>query len=276
MTIRGAPDRYTAVPTRRGRSEAAALGSAFPLTIKIDQMDLKDKVAAVTGASSGIGRTFSEQLVERGAHVFGLARRADRLEALREQLGERFHAVRCDVRNEDEVTSAFEEVARDGGRIDVLINNAGLGQFGPVDQLTTDSWDVQFDTNIRGVFLCTRAAVPHMKRQNAESGFGGHIVNVASIAGLLGNPNLSAYNASKFALRGFSDALMKELRNDGIKVTCIYPGSIDTAFSSVSGGSGSPHAMLPADISSTVLHILESHDNYLISEVVMRPLRPKG
>jgi NAD(P)-dependent dehydrogenase (short-subunit alcohol dehydrogenase family) len=239
-------------------------------------MELKDKVVVVTGASSGIGRLFAVRLVERGAHVFGLARRLDKLEGLRDELGERFHPVRCDVTDEADVEAAFDAVVRDGQRLDVLINNAGLGQFGPVDGLPLAQWDVQMNTNLRGVFLCTRAAVPQMKKQNAADGFGGHIVNIASIAGLLGNPQLSAYNATKFGVRGFSEAIMKELRSDGIKVSCVYPGSIATPFSQTSGGGGSSNPMQPEDIASTVLHLLETPDNYLISEVVMRPLRPKG
>lgn len=239
-------------------------------------MDLKDKVAVVTGASSGIGLEFARVLVGRGAHVYGLARREEKLKDALAQLGERFHPVSCDVRSEEDVRRAFETVEREGGRLDVLINNAGLGRFGRIDELSVEDWDVQMETNLRGVFLCTRVAVPVMRRQNAESGFGGHIINIASIAGLLGNATMGAYNASKFGLRGFSEALMKELRDDGIKVTCIYPGSIETEFSMGASGSGATNKMTPADIASTVLHILETSDNYLISEVVMRPLRPKG
>ncbi|GIV60532.1 MAG: hypothetical protein KatS3mg043_1621 [Rhodothermaceae bacterium] len=158
----------------------------------------------------------------------------------------------------------------------MLINNAGLGKFGPVDRLSVEDWDVQVATNLRGVFLCTRAAVPVMKQQNAETGFGGHIVNIASIAGLIGNPNISAYNATKFGLRGFSEALMKELRDDGIKVSCVYPGSIATEFFQTSGSNPAPNAMTAEDVGRTVMHLLETPDNYLISEVVMRPLRPRG
>ncbi len=165
---------------------------------------------------------------------------------------------------------------REGGRLDVLINNAGLGKFGPVDRLSLEDWDVQMNTNLRGVFLCTRAAVPVMKRQNAASGFGGHIVNIASIAGLIGNPNISAYNATKFGVRGFSEAIMKELRDDGIKVSCVYPGSIATEFFQTSGGNPSPNAMTAEDVGRTVMHLIETPDNYLISEVVLRPLRPRG
>ncbi|NBC18419.1 MAG: SDR family NAD(P)-dependent oxidoreductase [Bacteroidetes bacterium] len=239
-------------------------------------MDLQDKVVVVTGASSGLGLIMSQMLVDEGAQVYGLARRLNRLNEIQDDLGTAFHPIPCDVRNESEVNDAFAAITNEAGRIDVLINNAGLGQFGAVDELTLDEWEVQMETNLRGVFLCTRAAVPTMKQQNQESGFGGHIVNIASIAGLIGNPKIGAYNASKFGLRGFSESLMKELRDDGIKVTCVYPGSIETHFADVAGSSGSPNPMQPEDVSATVLHVLEGPDNYLISEVVMRPLRPRG
>ena len=239
-------------------------------------MDLQDKVAVVTGASSGLGLEFSRLLIEKGAHVFGLARSAEKLHALRDRFGERFHPIPCDVTEETNVKHAFDAVEREAGRLDVLINNAGLGKFGPVDELPISHWAVQLDTNLSGVFLCTRAAVPMMKKQNEKNGFGGHIVNIASIAGLIGNPQISAYNATKFGLRGFSEALMKELRGDGIKVSCIYPGSVETNFSDVAGSNLAPNPMQPEDIAATVIHVIEAPENYLISEVVMRPLRPKG
>jgi NADP-dependent 3-hydroxy acid dehydrogenase YdfG len=239
-------------------------------------MNLQDKVAVVTGASSGIGEAFSRALAQKGATVFGLARSQDKLEALRSDLGDAFHPVACDVRDAGAVKSAFEQVAEKAGRIDALVNNAGLGRFGPVEDLSDDDWNVQMDTNLTGLFYCTREAVPHMKRQNAESGFGGHIVNIASVAALLGNPKIGAYNATKFGVRGLSEAWMKELRGDGIKVTCVYPGSIETNFFEQAGVSITSQPMQAEDIAGTVVHVLEAPDNYLISEVVMRPLRPKG
>jgi NADP-dependent 3-hydroxy acid dehydrogenase YdfG len=239
-------------------------------------MELRDKVAIVTGASAGIGLAFSRHLVGRGAQVFGLARTKGRLEKARETVGEAFHPIVCDVGDENRVAAAVEQVVNDAGRIDVLVNNAGLGKYGRVDDLSVEDWDVQMSTNLRGVFLCTRAVLPHMRKQNEVSAFGGHIINIASIAGLLGNPTLSAYNATKFGVRGFSEAVMKEVRDDGIKVSCVYPGSIATNFSAISGGGGSSNPMTPDDIASTIIHLLETSDNYLISEVVMRPLRPKG
>ena len=235
-------------------------------------MDLSGKIAVVTGASSGLGSEFAQHLVRRGSTVYGLARRVDRLKLLESQLGTKFNPVECDVTDETAVELAFSGL----NHIDILINNAGLGRFSAIDAQTKEDWDAQIDTNLTGVYLCTRVVVPRMKAQNEQSGFGGHIINIASVAGLVGNANLSAYNATKFGLRGFSDATMKELRGYGIKVSCVCPGSVATEFGRVAGSSGAPNPMQPEDIAATVIHILESSDNYLISEVVMRPLRPRG
>ncbi|MCY3613650.1 MAG: SDR family NAD(P)-dependent oxidoreductase [Bacteroidetes bacterium] len=235
-------------------------------------MDLRGKIAVVTGASSGLGSEFAQHLVRRGSTVYGLARRVDRLKLLKSQLGMKFNPVECDVTDETAVELAFSGL----NHIDILINNAGLGRFAAIDAQTKEDWDAQIDTNLTGVYLCTRVVVPRMKAQNEQTGFGGHIINIASVAGLVGNANLSAYNATKFGLRGFSDATMKELRGHGIKVSCVCPGSVATEFGRVAGSSGAPNPMQPEDIAATVIHILESSDNYLISEVVMRPLRPRG
>ena len=235
-------------------------------------MNLRNKIAVVTGASSGLGSEFAQHLVSHGGRVYGLARRLNRLKSLEAEIGSEFKPVECDVTDEASVKNAFSGM----DRVDILINNAGLGRFAPIDVQSKEDWTIQMDTNLTGVYLCTRAAVPLMKAQNQQTGFGGHIVNIASVAGLVGNANLSAYNATKFGLRGFSEATMKELRGDGIKVTSICPGSVATEFGRVAGSSGAPNPMQPEDIASTVIHVLQSPDNYLISEVVMRPLRPRG
>lgn len=240
-------------------------------------MHLQDKIFVVTGASRGIGRCIAEALLEKQAVVYGLSRNTDALQEAQAELGPSFHYIACNVRDQASIQEAIGQVLEQEGRIDGLINNAGLGRFGPVEETSDADWGAQIDTNLTGVFYCTKAVVPAMKAQNAATGFGGHIVNIASIAGLLGNANLSAYNASKFGLRGFSDATMKELRSDGIKVTCVCPGSVATDFRfQADAPSPSTHKMKPEDVAATVLHILEGPDNYLISEVVMRPLRPKG
>ena len=237
-------------------------------------MDLKGKVAVVTGASVGLGLAFTERLIARGATVYGLARRTAPLNEAANRFGSAFVPVPCDVTNETEVQEAFEGLP--GGRLDILINNAGLGRFGAVRDLSTEDWNRQIDTNLTGVFFCTRAAIPLMQAQNSASGFGGHIVNIASVAGIIGNANIGAYNATKFGLRGFSDAMMKELRGDGIKVTAVCPGSVRTDFQRIANSKGAPNPMVAGDVADTVIHILEGPDNYLISEVVMRPLRPRG
>ena len=239
-------------------------------------MHLQDKVAVVTGASRGLGRHFAEALIDKGAQVYGLARSQDDLDAVRDDLGDAFHTVVCDVRDRGSIRDAFQTVRDEAGRCDILINNAGLGRFDAVDDLDADEWDLMIDTNLTGLFLCTKEAVAMMKAQNEADGFGGHVVNIASVAGLIGNPNLSGYNATKFAVRGFSEAVMKEVREDNIKVSCIYPGSVATHFADDAGTSGSANPMQPEDIAATVVHVLEAPDNYLISEVMMRPLRPKG
>ena len=235
-------------------------------------MDLHDSVAVVTGASQGIGLATTRALVAAGARVAGIARSGDRLDQLAETLGEAFTPVACDVTDAEAVRRAIDGVAADLGQLDVLVNNAGLGRFEPVDELSVDDWDAQVDTNLSGVFHCTRAAVPHMKVQGDERGpdeTAGFVVNVASIAGLVGNPTLSAYNATKFGLRGFSDATMKELRPFGIKVSCLYPGSVATHFG---GSDPNPNAMSPESIADTVLHVLRAPHGTLISEVVLRPM----
>ena len=239
-------------------------------------MDLHDKVAVVTGASRGLGRAFAVALSSAGARVYGLARSEDDLQSIADGLDDRFVPVVLDVSDAEAVEAAFARVEDDAGRLDVLINNAGLGRFGEVDALPLDDWHVQVDTNLTGLFYCTHAAVPRMKRQHEADGSVPHIVNIASVAGLVGNPKIAAYNATKFGVRGFSEATMKELRPYGIKVTCVYPGSVDTHFADVAGTSGNPHAMEAEDVAATVLHVLQTPPGYLISEVVMRPMKTAG
>lgn len=239
-------------------------------------MKLDKKVAVVTGASSGLGRTLSELFVKAGATVFGLARRKERLAEIHDVLGDTFTGIQCNVRSPEDVRASFKEIAEAASTIDVLINNAGLGRFGPLENMSVDDFDKQSETNIRGVFLCSRQVIPIMRKQNDATGFGGHIVNIASVAGLIGNANIGAYNATKFAVRGLSEAMMKELRYDGIKVSCVYPGSFDTEFFDVAGTELRGRAMTVDSVASTVMHLLQTDDEYLISEVVMRPLRPNS
>ena len=237
-------------------------------------MDLRDAVAVVTGASRGIGLETARLLVDAGARVAGLARSEDDLASVADRLGDRFFPVPCDITDAEAARAAIDGVARDHDRLDVLVNNAGVGRFGEVEELSDDDWNIMMALNLTAVFTCTQAAVPHMRAQAAARGRdteAGFIVNVASIAGLIGNPRLAGYNASKYGLRGFSDATMKELRPYGIKVSCLYPGSVDTTFGGRETGER-PYAMEPESIAATVLHVLQAPYQTLISEVVLRPM----
>ncbi|MDZ7715801.1 MAG: SDR family oxidoreductase [Balneolaceae bacterium] len=235
-------------------------------------MNLSSKIAIITGASSGIGAEFSKSLIDKGAKVYGLARSIDKLNQIQSQLGDNFIPVKMDITDHNAIAQWAEKAFNEDHQPDILINNAGLGIFGNVDELSVEDWETMISTNLSGIFYMTRKIVPLMKKNKTVC----HIINIASIAGKIGNPQISGYNASKFGVRGFSEALFKELRYDGIKVTCFYPGSIATNFfSNADEMDTHPNMMTPQDISSTLLHVLETSDNYLINEIVMRPRNPK-
>ena len=236
-------------------------------------MILEKKIAIVTGASSGIGYTFSKKLAQQNVTVYGLARSIGKLKKIQEELGKAFVPVQMDVTNHTDIEHWVKSEFNDSKLPDILINNAGLGLFGNVDELSLDDWHTMVNTNVNGVFYLTRQIVPLLKKNTDYT----HIVNIASVAGLIGNPQISGYNATKFAIRGFSEALFKELRFDGIKVTCMYPGSIATPFFDKADGVDThPNMMHPDDVAETLLHILQTPDNFLINEIMLRPLNPKN
>lgn len=237
-------------------------------------MDITSKIAIITGASGGIGAAFSKALIDKGATVYGLARSTDRLKQLHQQWGEAFIPVTLDVSNHEAIDRWITQTFSDSERQpDILINNAGLGRFGNVDALPLEDWETMINTNLSGIFYMCRTIVPLMKSNQNTC----HIINIASIAGKIGNPQLSGYNASKFGVRGFSEALFKELRYDGIKVTCFNPGSIATDFFNKANDSEA-HAnmMQPADVATVLINILETPDNFLINDITMRPLDPQN
>ena len=230
-------------------------------------MNLTGKVAIITGASKGIGLATAEALLAKGAVVAGWSRSAPA-----NFQHENFHFVECDVQDEASVQQAFAATAqRLGNAVHVLVNNAGIGEFGPVDGFSSEAWRAMFATNVDGAFYCTKAVLPPMKKQRE-----GHIINVASLAGTAGSANLAGYCATKFALRGFSDALFKEVRQDGVRVTCVMPGSVETSFGGTDpSGPPNPHKMQPEDIAAAIIHALEAPEATMISEIQMRPSMPK-
>lgn len=235
-------------------------------------MDLSNKIAIVTGASSGIGIAFSQKLIEKGATVYGLARRLNKLKEIQEKLGTNFKPVQLDITQHENVEKWVQKQFKGDELPHILINNAGLGYFGNVDELSLNDWQTMIDTNLSGVFYLTRTVVPLMKKMDQHC----HIINISSVAGLLGNPQISGYNATKFGLRGFSEALFKELRYEKIKVSTMFPGSIATNFfDNASGVETHPNMLQAPDVADTLIHLLETPDNFLINEVTLRPLNPK-
>lgn len=236
-------------------------------------MELQNKIAIITGASSGLGFSFSKKLISKGVKVYGLARRLNRLEEIQDKLGDLFTPVKIDITTPNDIDNWVDGTFSEGHLPDLLINNAGLGHFGNVDEISIEEWDTMIQTNLSGVFYITRKIVPLMKSKEDHS----HIFNIASVAGLLGNPQISGYNATKFGLRGFSEALFKELRYNKIKVTTLFPGSVSTNFFDNANGMNVHDNMLsPDDVADTLVHIAETPDNFLINEIAFRPLNPKN
>ena len=229
---------------------------------------LDGKVAVVTGGNRGIGRGIAQALAAEGAAVALTARKAEEAERAAGEIGGRARGYPCDVRQDDQVARLFERVENDFGGADVLVNNAGIGLFGPLVEMKPEDWRAVIETNLSGVFYCCRAAIPQMRRKG-----GGYIFNISSLAGKNPIPNGAAYNASKFGLNGFSEALMMEVRYDGIRVSYVMPGSVATEF-----GRGATAkqgwALTADDVAEGVLALLRAPRHALFSRIEMRPSQP--
>ena len=233
----------------------------------------KDKAAIVTGSTKGIGRAIAEGLLDAGARVAISARNPQEVAAAAKDL-ERAHPGRilarpCDVRREDQVAALFAETERAFGGVDILVNNAGVGFFRNLEEMSLEEWNSVIETNLTGVFLCSRAAIPRMRKRG-----GGYIFNISSLAGKNAFPSASAYNASKFGLNGMSEALMQEVRYDGIKVSYLMPGSVATQFSGTAPGPEDAWKIQPQDIARIVLDLLNQEPRTLPSAVEIRPSKP--
>ena len=232
-----------------------------------------DRIAVVTGSTKGIGRAVAEALLESGARAVVSARNAGEVSTAGRELSAR-HPGRvlahpCDVRHEDEVAALFAAADRAFGGVDVLVNNAGVGFFKNLEEMTLAEWNSILETNLTGVFLCSRAAIPRMRARG-----GGYIVNVSSLAGKNAFPSAAAYNASKFGLNGLSEALMQEVRHDGIKVSYVMPGSVNTHFNGKSPDPGEGWKLDPQDIARVVVDLLGHDARSLPSCVEIRPSKP--
>lgn len=228
--------------------------------------NLHGKVALVTGASSGIGLEVAKQLGAHGVAVGLFARNQPKLARLAEKLGESL-ALPGDVTRYEDLERAVQQIEAHFGGLDFLINNAGIGIFKPVHELTQEDWQRVVQTNLTGAFYATKAAVPAMQKRG-----GGHIINMGSLAGKNAFANGAAYNASKFGLLGFSEAAMLDLRYYGIRVSSILPGSVDTPFAGNS--TGAPWKIQPQDIAQAVLYLLQSDPRIIPSQLDLRPSQP--
>lgn len=239
------------------------------------QVDLTGRVAVVTGGSKGIGYAIADALAGAGASVAIGARTAEDVERAAGELAKKHSrgrslAVQCDVRSQPDCRTLIERSAAELGGMDILINNAGIGRFETVEQMTVEDWDAVIGTNLNSAFYCSHAALPHLKKR------GGWIINIGSLAGKNAFPRGAAYNASKFGLLGFSEAMMQEVRHDGVRVSCIMPGSVATEFSHPSGsGTTEDEWKVGAeDIAQIVMDLLAMPERTLPSRVEVRPSRP--
>jgi 3-oxoacyl-[acyl-carrier protein] reductase len=237
-------------------------------------------VAVITGASSGIGRATALALAEKGLRLALLARSESALSEVADEARGRGASDAayfiCDVRDESAVDRAVASTLARSGRIDILINSAGLSLNGEVDGYSLEDWRTVIDTNLTGTFLTCRAVASAMKRQG-----GGQIINISSGAGRNGIKEMSAYCASKFGVIGFTESLGLEVRNQNIRVSVLLPGSVATDFSRVakrdSGGApgGSRdigYAMTEEEVASVIVAMLEQPAQAWTSEVTLRPL----
>jgi NAD(P)-dependent dehydrogenase (short-subunit alcohol dehydrogenase family) len=248
--------------------------------------ELKDKVAVVTGGTRGIGYRIAEALLGEGANVFICGRDPAFLRSALESLGSalyqtvqgsaaggRVDGIVADVRRYDDCRKLIESAAKRFGGIDILVNNAGIGIMKPVDQLTPEEWDATLETNLSGVFYCCREVIGWMRKRG-----GGYIFNISSLAGVNPFAGGSAYNASKFGLNGFSEAMMQDVRYDGIRVSYIMPGSVDTDFGAAPGSKGRAREagwkLTGEDIAKAVIDLYKFPPAALASRIELRPAQP--
>jgi NAD(P)-dependent dehydrogenase (short-subunit alcohol dehydrogenase family) len=237
-------------------------------------MSLSGKVAFVTGGSRGIGLAIAETLVAQGVHVTVTGRNDAHLAAARQRIDRAgpggVEALRADVRIYAEVEQAIATSASRFGGLDIVVNNAGVGGFVEVADMTPERWAEVIDTNLTGVFNTCHAAIPHLRRRG-----GGFIINVSSLAGKNPFAGGAAYCASKSGLNAFSEALMQELRYDDIRVSYVLPGSVATNFSGGGEARGADWKIAPEDVAEVVLNLLRTDPRSLPSRVELRPSKPR-
>jgi 3-oxoacyl-[acyl-carrier protein] reductase len=236
---------------------------------------MTNKTCLVTGATRGIGFAIAKMLLEEGAKVAICGREQSAVDQavakLHAETGGKVAGKAADVRNHEDIAGLFQFVDATFGALDVLVNNAGVGVFRSVSDLTIEDWQLTLETNLSGVFYCCREAFPRFKTRG-----GGYIVNISSLAGKNPFAGGSAYNASKFGLNGFSEAMMLDQRNENVRVSYVMPGSVATEFSGHSTQAGSVWKIQSEDIAEIVRMLMRMPERTLISRVEVRPSKPKS
>lgn len=235
--------------------------------------EFEGKTALVTGGTKGIGKAIARDLLDVGFNVALTARTAGDVAAAAGELskagGGRVLGLVADVRDSEGCESAVARVVSEFGGLDLLVNNAGVGKFSPIQEMSLQDWRVQIDTNLSGVFYLSRAAIPHLKESTDA-----WILNIGSLAGRNTFAGGVGYNASKFGLLGMTEAMMLDLRYEGIRVSLIMPGSVDTSFGERPAGHKKGWALTSEDVSRAVVDLLRYPGNALPSRVELRPSQP--
>jgi NADP-dependent 3-hydroxy acid dehydrogenase YdfG len=234
------------------------------------QRPLADRVALVTGASRGIGRAIAIKLADLGAAVAICGRDREKLGETANELKTRSQRVmwrQADVTRADEIEQLVSETQAQLGAIGILVNNAGVGVFGPVQEKSEEEWDRVLDTNLKSMFLVSRAVIPSMIEQG-----GGDIINISSLAGKSTFAGGAVYCASKWGVQGLSGCMAEDLRDFGIRVSVICPGSVATEFSG-RGPKNPSKALQPEDVAHAVEAVVTQSSGSFLSEMHVRPLR---
>ena len=245
------------------------------ITIHEKERTMKEilRTALITGGTKGIGLGVAEMLIKEGYKVAITGRNAETVEAVAAQLNQLQEGaalgVVADVRNFDSQQAAVNQVLEKWGRLDVLVANAGVGHFAPIEKLTLEQWQETIDINLTGVFYSTKASLAALTASK------GYLITIASLAGTNFFANGSAYNASKFGLVGFTQAVMMDVRNAGIKATTIMPGSVATHFNNHEPSEKDAWKIQPEDIGQIVVDLLKMNPRTLPSKIEVRPTMPK-
>ena len=237
-------------------------------------MDLKNKIALVTGAGKGIGRATALALAKEGANLIVNSRTMPDLQSLARQvgnLGRKVLPVEADISRESEVKRMINDAVGKFGGLDILVNNAGLAKFARIEEFSTLDWDDMFEVNLRALFLCTRQALPHLKKKSES-----FVVNVASLAGKNAFVGGSGYTATKWGVLAFSKCLMLEERKAGVRVLAICPGSVDTRFFRDHSlpTPDREKILKPEDVAESIIAAIKLPQRAMISELDIRPTDP--